>query len=52
MRWKDLYGGTILSCLAQATAMKGNVVISKQYVEEFNEWFGESNLENDENVRI
>ena len=32
--------------------MKGNVIISKQYVDEFKKWFGESNLENDENDRI
>jgi hypothetical protein len=40
-RWRDLYGGTILSNLAFATALKGNKTMAKHYLKEYQKTFGD-----------
>lgn len=65
-KWKDLYGGTILSNLgitlltssfyhysiAYATAMKGNKPLAKHYLSEYKKRYGDHSFEDDEVERL
>jgi len=51
-KWKELYGGTILSNLAYAQALKGNMVMAKHYNSEYQTQYGDYGVDSDEADRL
>ena len=51
-KWKELYGSTILSNLAYIQAMKGNSVLARHYLKEYNEIYGDVIYDIEDNQKI
>eukprot|EP00350_Pseudokeronopsis_sp_OXSARD2_P000206 CAMPEP_0170559866 /NCGR_PEP_ID=MMETSP0211-20121228/45495_1 /TAXON_ID=311385 /ORGANISM="Pseudokeronopsis sp., Strain OXSARD2" /LENGTH=66 /DNA_ID=CAMNT_0010873427 /DNA_START=295 /DNA_END=495 /DNA_ORIENTATION=+ len=49
-KWKELYGATIISNLAFACAKKGDVVMSRYYLEDLQSHYNEYGLLDEEDV--
>ena len=51
-KWKEIYGGVILSNLAYSSAMKGNSTMAKHYLKEYNKQFGDPGYDMDEYQKV
>lgn len=51
-KWKPLYGSNILANLAYIQAMRGNLTLSKQHLEEFDALYGNDLYDEDEDKKI
>jgi hypothetical protein len=51
-RWREVYGSSILVNLAYCYALKRNIVMAKEHLEEYKRLYGDYSNDPDENFKL